>query len=344
MLPLFFVFAEKIQSNILSSNHEFANIASSDNGCTAFSLHNDSSWLQEHHPAKHAIDQNLNTGWYPRFLDDTASSDDIPHLDRLPTLVLLFRSMHLVSVLQLVSGLGTFPPVTRTSIYFSTSNADDILAAIPAHAAAAAGINPPPQLNPVPVWRPLLGLHVLSEDAAVDGHTVLTRSGSAVIALPGPGSLVRALKLVVEDAAGSGGGGGVPVAALQEIYALAPAAHNPQVPARPCAPLPDRTAPGAGETLLRVLHTIVDHHLCPLHSSLNGIFLAFCEINPLFSSRDSRASSVSPMPLRLPPGTYASVQARPRAAASAASVKVRGWRGELSPVAGPRGEQEPRDG
>jgi hypothetical protein len=94
----------------------------------------------------------------------------------------------------------------------------------------------------VPVWRPLLGLHVLSEDADVAGHTVLTRSGSAVIALPSPGSLLRALKLVVEDAATpAGGGGGVPLAVLQEVYALAPAAHNPQVhrppPVRPCAPL-----------------------------------------------------------------------------------------------------------
>ncbi len=174
------------------------------------------------------------------FLDDTASSDDISYVDRFPTLVLLFQSMHLVSVLRIFSGLGTFQPVTRTSIYFSTSNTDDILAAIPASAAAAAGINPPPQLNPVPVWRPLLGLHVLSEDAAVDGHTVLTRSGSAVIALPAPGSLLRALKLVVEDAAapGGGGGGGVQMAALQEVNALAPAAHNPQVHRPPPPPSP----------------------------------------------------------------------------------------------------------
>ena len=202
----------------ISGLEDVEDVASSLHGCTAFSIYDEHVPIsvKENHPASNAVDGDLNTVWRPVFADESENSTS-----EHPSLVLLFRCMHLVSTLHVLSGIGPYQPVTRMSIYFSTSNSGDILSSLPE--AASAHLPPQPRLNPVPVWRPLLGLRPLSDDLDVDGHTLLTRGGGAAVALPAPGALLRALRLVVEDAAAGG------PAAVSEVRALAAAVHNPQV-------------------------------------------------------------------------------------------------------------------
>jgi hypothetical protein len=214
------IFILVIQGSTITDSEEIENVASSHHGCISFSLHDDhvAMGLKSRYPVSNIIDDDLNTVWIPAFANESENSTS-----ENPCLILLFRCMHLVSTLQVISGVGPYNPVTRVSVYFSTSTSDDILSALPAAAAAAADISPQPRLNPVPVWRPLLGMRALSDDVDVDGHTILSQGGGAAVALPAPGALLRAIRVDIEDVVV-----GSP-AAVSEVRALAAAEHNPQV-------------------------------------------------------------------------------------------------------------------